>query len=45
MVGEPSYRVIKVHKVVLPPKQMDFRKLVNHEQTEAKERSPDHAKD
>ena len=45
MVREPSYRVIKVHKVVLPPKQMDFQKLVNHEQTEAKERSPDHAKD
>ena len=24
MIGEPSYRVVKVHKVVLPPRQMDF---------------------
>ena len=24
MIGEPSYRVVKVHKVVLSPKQMDF---------------------
>ena len=24
MIGEPSYRVVKVHKVVLSPKQMTF---------------------
>ena len=31
MIGEPSYRVVKVHKVVLPSKQMAFFEDQGHE--------------
>ncbi len=31
MVGEPSYRIVRVHRVSLPPKQMIFHESINPE--------------